>query len=402
LFDINCPKQLKLVTLGLAIPSMIVIPKATVLVLVLMCLLFGIKRQFNPIDRTIFLISILLGVLVVWQLITLILCTDDLGSIGHIAKIGGLFIAGLMVWNIFSFEGNSQSSTSRDNIIILGVSSGVAIIIFAAVYIDYTGEALWSSYYGDPFTTLSNSAVVIGLSVWSLVAVLSRRSIVLVAIVLVFVFGLLCFLSSLAAILSVLIGVAVLLARRLGKRRGGILIAVLAASFVIVSPYLVKHSPVDGTELFASHDEQSVVPRSVYHRLAMWSFVQERIEEKPWLGWGFSSSRSLPQEGRRLVPNMEIMPLHPHNIALQARLELGLPGALILAGLVFAVFYRLATFTDDGWRSGIAMAPAAAWLFVANVSYGMWQSWWIALAFLIAVIMKVAMADEAHAENIPG
>jgi len=74
-------------------------------------------------------------------------------------------------------------------------------------------------------------------------------------------------------------------------------------------------------------------------------------------------------------------------------LELGFPGSLILAGLVFSVFYRLATFTNDGWISGLAMAPAAGWLFVANVSYGMWQSWWIALAFLLAIFMKFALAN---------
>lgn len=124
----------------------------------------------------------------------------------------------------------------------------------------------------------------------------------------------------------------------------------------------------------------------------MWSFAAEKIGEKPWLGWGMGASRHIPQEEYRLAPNMEIMPLHPHNLALQTRLELGLPGALILAGFVFAIFYRLATFTDDGWKSGVAMAAASAWLFVANVSYGMWQSWWIAMAFLLAILMKIAFA----------
>ena len=42
----------------------------------------------------------------------------------------------------------------------------------------------------------------------------------------------------------------------------------------------------------------------------------------------------------------------------------------MLDSIVFFVFYRLATFTNDGWISGLAMAPAAGWLFVANVSYG--------------------------------
>ena len=175
----------------------------------------------------------------------------------------------------------------------------------------------------------------------------------------------------------------------------------IAALLIVCAPQVIKFSDADS---FASPEGQwatSSIPPSARHRLAMWSFATEKIDEKPWLGWGFGASRHIPQEARRLAPNMEIMPLHPHNLALQTRLELGLPGSLILAGLVFSVFYRLATFTNDGWVSGLAMAPAAGWLFVANVSYGMWQSWWIALAFLLAIFMKFALASTQRSVESP-
>jgi O-antigen ligase len=172
------------------------------------------------------------------------------------------------------------------------------------------------------------------------------------------IFFLLLALKSLADIGALVVGVSVIAGRKIGGRRAGMLLAVIAA------PSLIK---ISGAGLFATpsgiNNESLGITSSSRHRLAMWSFATEKIDEKLWLGWGFDASRHIPQEDRRLAPNMEIMPLHPHNLALQTRLELGLPGSLILAGLVFSIFYRLATFTNDGWVNGLVMAPAVGWLF---------------------------------------
>jgi hypothetical protein len=37
--------------------------------------------------------------------------------------------------------------------------------------------------------------------------------------------------------------------------------------------------------------------------------------------------------------------------------------------------------------------------FVANVSYGMWQSWWIATAFLLFIIMRIAIVSLLEPED---
>ena len=216
------------------------------------------------------------------------------------------------------------------------------------------------------------------------------------------IFFLLLALKSLADIGALVVGVSVIAGRKIGGRRAGMLLAVIAALLVIAVPSLIK---ISGAGLFATpsgiNNESLGITSSSRHRLAMWSFATEKIDEKLWLGLGFDASRHIPQEDRRLAPNMEIMPLHLHNLALQTRLELGLPGSLILAGLVFSIFYRLATFTNDGWVSSLAMAPALGWLFVANVSYSMWQSWWIALAFLLAIFMKFALASRQRSVESP-
>lgn len=314
------------------------------------------------------------------------------GIVQNFARLALLFVGGMVVTASFSIL-RQLNHTEISTGLVAGFIFGVSVISFAATYAVITNSSLWGSYYFEPLSTLNNSAVVITLFSWMVLIIVTNYSIKYAVICFVLILGLLLSLPSLAATGALLIGALVLIFRRVVGRRGGVLIAAVAASLVILAPNVIK---VSGAKAYASPEAQwaaSSIPASARHRLAMWSFVTEKIDEKPWLGWGFGASRYIPQEDRRLAPNMEIMPLHPHNLALQTRLELGLPGSLILAGLVFSVFYRLATFTDDGWRSGLAMAPAAGWLFVANVSYGMWQSWWIALAFLLAVSMRFALAS---------
>lgn len=343
-------------------------------------------------------ISFWLFLLAVWILFTSFWAPFSIENGYRGIKVFSLFSFGVFAVGaaFIIFENNKEDLNLS---ISIGFVLGICVIIIAYFYAIINDRSLWGSYYFDPLTTLNNSAVVIALFSWVALIAIAKYSVRYAVLGFVLTLALLLFLSSMAAAGAILIGVLVLISRRVGGRRSGIFLATIAALLIVSAPNVIKFS---GAKTYASPEAQttaSSIPSSTRHRLAMWSFVTEKIDEKPWFGWGFGASRYIPQEDRRLAPNMEIMPLHPHNLALQTRLELGLPGSLILAGLVFSVFYRLATFTDDGWRSGLAMAPAAGWLFVANVSYGMWQSWWIALAFLLAVLMRFALASMEPDKN---
>ena len=132
----------------------------------------------------------------------------------------------------------------------------------------------------------------------------------------------------------------------------------------------------------------------------MWSFVADRIAEKPWLGWGVGASRTIPQEEYRLGPDMEIMPLHPHNLSLQTRLELGVPGIFIVVALMLAVLVPLLNLCYHSLFYVAAFVSAVSWIFIANVSFGMWQTWWISTAFVLASVVHLALfAHKDSAEN---
>jgi exopolysaccharide production protein ExoQ len=127
---------------------------------------------------------------------------------------------------------------------------------------------------------------------------------------------------------------------------------------------------------------------NIKHRLIIWQFAIERYFEHPILGWGLDASRRLPG-GNHSIPGVagaEFMPLHPHNGFLQVWLELGVPGAILLA-LSLGSLARQQMVNLGGARLRLGAAIAASFVYVTQgtLSYGVWQNWWIAVALLSAL-----------------
>ena len=140
------------------------------------------------------------------------------------------------------------------------------------------------------------------------------------------------------------------------------------------------------------------IPPSAAHRILIWDFALARIAERPVLGWGGESSRTVPggrdtfdaatldrfglasPASRAWFARKEAqrLPLHTHNAMLQVWLELGGIGAALVALLMLRL----------GWAAG-ASGPAGAGVLAAAVtvgmlSYGIWQEWWIGLLLVVA------------------
>ncbi len=115
-------------------------------------------------------------------------------------------------------------------------------------------------------------------------------------------------------------------------------------------------------------------------RLDIWRFTEGLIERKPLVGWGLDASRSFPG----------IIPLHPHDAALQLWLELGAPGAVLAAlvwTFVFAGIARL--YVRDRNLAAAATGAAIAYAVIGALSFGVWQEWWLALGALAAVVVTL-------------
>lgn len=196
--------------------------------------------------------------------------------------------------------------------------------------------------------------------------------------------------KSQAAALAMLVGLAAaLLAWQWPRLVAACLIGglvTLAFVFPLVAP--------DGRNIEKIHEAVPSIKGSGIHRLAIWRFTAERISERPILGWGMDASRALPGGKAQVIavmpeiklnPYAQTLPLHPHDAALQWRVELGVPGALLCIALFGSVLWRIARDqrTTPSSRAFI-FGYAAAAITVAMLSFGAWQAWWLSSLWLTA------------------
>jgi O-antigen ligase len=163
--------------------------------------------------------------------------------------------------------------------------------------------------------------------------------------------------------------------------------AAMFAGILIAPPVLVATGA--GHELPALAEDLPQDASSIKHRLLIGQFVLNKIGERPLSGFGFDSSRALPGGRKAVIEGEPVLPLHPHNAILQIWLELGLPGAIIAAVIVTLVLRRLAAFEPRG-PAAMANATFAAFVTVAVISFGIWQNWWLMLAWIAAAMTVLA------------
>jgi exopolysaccharide production protein ExoQ len=143
---------------------------------------------------------------------------------------------------------------------------------------------------------------------------------------------------------------------------------------------------------------------SAGHRLLIWSFVGDRIAERPIAGWGLDSARAIPGGTEEVRPGLTRLPLHPHNAALQLWLELGMPGAALLALFVGWLWLRLASAPWPRLYAAAVGGSLTAALAAAFAAYGIWQEWWLGtlgLGLFLILVMAGAAEPAAAATRPP-
>lgn len=363
-------------------------PKGTVILLAvtgLAGLLMWAKEGFRalPVD---YRIIAALAALALWAAVSAVWAFTPARALMLVARLVVVGAAGAgLLYGVSRLD--DRYRRNAENALLGGMALGLVALAAGFVYAKMTGDSLWSTYYFDPLTTLNNGAVAISLLAWPALAVLWRRGQRwTAAIAVVAVYAGFSYLSSGTALLAPVMGFAGFLIVWFLGRRGALALAALSAFLVLAAPQAVTSNFSIGKAGEITWE----LPPSAQHRLIMWGFAVEKIGEKPWWGWGMDASRSIPQEDRRLASNMEIMPLHPHNAFLQVRLELGIPGAVIVAALV-GLFFVVAGRRRDRFAAAVITGAGGAYLTVAALSYGVWQNWWVAFAWALAALVALAV-----------
>ncbi|MCH7937860.1 MAG: O-antigen ligase family protein [Proteobacteria bacterium] len=374
---------------ALAGPVGVVAPKALV-ILVVAGGLAGLSAWFRagrPHKGLPAPLVLVLAALLAWAGVSALWSADPVRAGLLVLRLAVLLFAGGMM--LFAFRRLDRNNRRRvETSFAAGAGAAVAALVVGFAYAKATGDSLWGNYYFDPLTTLNNGAIVVSLLLWPMMAILWRRGRVLTGVIIAgAVVAFVSFLSSGAALLATAFGVVAFFVVRFGGLKGCTALALIMALLTLSAPYVAGvFTQSEGLMAFKKD-----LPASAGHRLNMWGFVVERIDEKPLWGWGMDGSRWIPQEDRRLQPNMEIMPLHPHNAALQVRLELGLPGAAIAAVLVFVVFRSFGFVPASPFGPGILAGAGTAYMTVGGLSYGVWQNWWISVAWIVACLAWLAI-----------
>lgn len=205
--------------------------------------------------------------------------------------------------------------------------------------------------------------------------------------------------DSLAAVVAVLTGVVVLAVVYFGRRRAAYAISAAVVAAVLAVPAFVAWSDT----LSRITDSRIQLRHSTTHRIAVWDFVGQRIMERPLLGWGLGSARGIPGAGANPLDQpryrdmllssgispateMQALPLHPHNAVFHMWLELGPAGLLLYLALCVMCFRQVIRGLSDRLPLAVGMATVTAAIVIGQVSFSVWQSWWIAAQFMVAAI----------------
>lgn len=138
---------------------------------------------------------------------------------------------------------------------------------------------------------------------------------------------------------------------------------------------------------------------SLRHRIVIWNTTAEETMKAPVLGIGAYMTYVLMPERNKAAERdgdsvfKKTFSRHAHNAYLQTWFELGAVGAAMLAALGLAIIAAIGRLAATVQPFTLAAFAGAATML--STSYGIWQSWYLALyAFVAAVAALTARAAE--------
>jgi len=311
----------------------------------------------------------------------------------------GLSFAGLAIFGlIMLYQAKHQSEAethTTQTALIAGMSIAIALLALGTFYGLMYDQPLWGKENQHPIRTLSHAQTIIAIflipclvMLWNRGAKAKAYAAALLGVATITFFNLEHGASNLAILVALLAFIMV----RFSGKIGFAVLCIVVLLAVIMMPFLM------GTFLPDQETLNAMIPgqgawSSETHRFHMWRFVTEAISEGSFLlGYGADASRSFPGANEKIMWGIELMPLHPHNGALQVWLELGAVGVAVI-GILLALIFKA---TKDMPNNELAVQAALLSAFIVPwlLSYGVWQSWWLALAWLAAAIGRGLAAPQ--------
>jgi O-antigen ligase len=351
-------------------------------------------------------LTILAGVLWGWALVTCLWTLSPWDGLVMWLRDGALIAAGLLLLDVLRRDPGPDADTVA-RWLALGMLAAAAVVGVELM----SGHALMRAATGTPpeavphgDSRLNRGATTLVLLLPLLLYGLTRRT-AGAATIRVRALGLaIAAAAALAALAtpSATAGVALAVAVAVGAVAGlpgRIAKPLLAAGAALALLTVAAMPQIAGGLGAAPASWRERLPESAVHRLHIWSFTAERIADRPWAGWGFNSAEAMPNFGvAPFYPDQtRVIPLHPHNGALQVRLDLGVPGLGMTLGFLGVLLWR-AGQGPPAVRAARSAALAGA-ITVAFLGYGLWQEQWIATLAALGVL--TATVTGRHRDRPP-
>ena len=354
------------------------------------------RREWPRIQPTL---AKLLAALVIWGAASIIWSVAPDRSLSQAFELL-LFAAGTAFLLSTALTLDPRGRHLFGNFLLFGFTLGLLLVFFELTTGGYVHSAL-NGHYGPDGTELTRAmnlfelnraSSVISLMLWIAIIPAWRRAgwVGACALIIVSLFAI----SKLqpgAPVLAVTAGAATFaLAWFVPRFVAFFLMGTIVFGFVMI-PALPTLQPILTNIIHGL----GLSEFSLHHRMAIWQFASEYAIARPLTGWGLDASRLVgvgqmvtvndaPNIGFR---NVDVLPLHPHNATLQAWLELGVIGALIISGLFTAATITIRRNVEGRLERAASYATLAAALINAGLSFGVWQGWWISTLALVAVML---------------
>ena len=343
-----------------------------------------------------------LTALTVWALLSSLWSATTLGLAARTALAFG--ITGVLgLWTTGLIQTLSPVTLARlRTALLLGVGLGTLIVIIEN-YGGYPLTRAWAvaKHGSEPMgielsNFISRGLTVLVMMMWPAYLVLRRHNPWIAALALAGAAYVLSHVGKHAVALAVISGFAGFALSwavpRMGMKALRAAVVALVLTVPLADHFLPQMDQIASLNIF----------NSARHRLVIWRFAMDHYWEHPLRGWGIESSRAIPGGTGEAVlefddPNhvhviikYPLLPLHPHNGLIQLWLELGVPGALLMAAFLWVTLGRAIAPGDDRWTVAAKTAAVACGLTIACISFGIWQAWWISVLWLTANLFALA------------
>ena len=350
--------------------------------------------------RTGGLLAGLMAAIVIWGALSAIWSIDPARSLDQALRLGFIGAGGCVLLSLAQ-DLDDAARRRVETFLMAGFALGIAFIVFEIL----TGGAFQGALHDfekNPVKNLFflNRASSVGaIAVWAAVIPIWRRfgAVVAIGAVVVTFLALKGLQPDTSLLAMAIAGVIFALAWFAPRIAGGALIAALLA-ITAGAPFLFRVTGWVTRNLV----EFGLAEFSLSHRLAIWHFASQRSDARPLLGWGLDASRNIGSGsvvGVKDAPKLsaraaEALPLHPHNATLQVWLELGLVGTALVTALVVVAILAILTRVRSPMERAAALAMTASAMVIAELSFGIWQGWWLSALWLLGIVMVVLVTPQ--------